>query len=163
MLYHPISYTKLFIRKTFMCFLAIPCWWKVLDILWGTFGVGLISFKRLHGRKDIQSIKSVCSVLHSDLKTCVLQPLKCSFCLLSGCPTTNFGPLLRGQPQLSYVNHCVFYFRPEGHQKLRNEVGHLSLVEHLVVYELGKLLINSHALTHWVKATKWIIQNVKWT
>ena len=28
--------------------------------------------------------------------------------LLFGCPTANFGPLSRGQPQSPYVNHCVF-------------------------------------------------------
>ena len=50
----------------------------------------------------------------------------------------NFGPLSRGQPHSPDVNHCVFlHFRPEGHREPRNEVGSLSLAEHLVGFEPG--------------------------
>ena len=59
------------------------------------------------------------------------------FKLLLGCPTANFGPLSRGQPHSSDVNHCVFHFRPEGHQEPRSEVGFLSPAEHLLRFEPG--------------------------
>ena len=37
------------------------------------------------------------------------------FYRLFGCPTANFGPLLRGQSHSSdVVNHCVFKWRPQG-------------------------------------------------
>ena len=40
-----------------------------------TSALGLISFVRLDGREDIQSLKSAWSVLHSELKARVLSPL----------------------------------------------------------------------------------------
>ena len=48
----------------------------------------------------------------------------------------NFGQLLRGQPHSPDVNHCVIHFRLEGHREPCNELGPLSLVEHLVAFEL---------------------------
>ena len=59
------------------------------------------------------------------------------FSLLFGCPTTNFGKLLRGQPHSPHVNHCVLHFQPEGHQEPHKEVGSLSLAECLVGLEPG--------------------------
>ena len=40
------------------------------------FGLGLISSMRLDERKDVQSVKSPGSILHSELKACVLLPLE---------------------------------------------------------------------------------------
>ena len=34
---------------------------------------------------------------------------------------TSFGPLLRGQPHLPNVNHCILHFQPEGHREPRND------------------------------------------
>ena len=46
-------------------------------------------------------------------------------------------PLLRRQPRSLNVNHCIFHFRPEGHQEPYNKVGYLSLAEHLLGFEPG--------------------------
>ena len=42
--------------------------------------------------------------------------------LLFGCPTANFGSLLRGQPHSPDVNHCVLHFSFEGHWEPCNKV-----------------------------------------
>ena len=43
----------------------------------------------------------------------------------------------RGQPHPLDVNHCVLYFRPEGHEEPRSDVGSLSPAERLVGFEPG--------------------------
>ena len=55
--------------------------------------------------------------------------------MLFGCPTINFGPLLRGQPHSSNVNHCVLHFQPEGHREPGNMVGSLIPSKHLMGFE----------------------------
>ena len=59
------------------------------------------------------------------------------FKLLFGCPTANFGSLLRGQSHSPDVDHCVLHFRPEGHRESHNGVAFLSLAECLVGFEPG--------------------------
>ena len=59
------------------------------------------------------------------------------FYLLFGFPTANFGPLSRGQPHSSNVNHCSLHFQPQGHREPRNKVGSQSPAEHLVGFEPG--------------------------
>ena len=59
------------------------------------------------------------------------------FKLLFGCPTANFGPLSRGQPDSPDVNHCVLHIQPEGHREPHSEVGFLSPATCLVGFELG--------------------------
>ena len=70
--------------------------------------------------------------------------------LLFGYRTANFGSLLRGQPHLPDVNHCVLHFRPEGYRESCNEVGSLSLAKCLVGFEPGSLqfLLRLNPLGH---------------
>ena len=59
------------------------------------------------------------------------------FKLLFGCPTTNFGPLLRRKPHSPNVNHCVLHIRPEGHREPRYEVGSLNPAKCLTWFDPG--------------------------
>lgn len=67
--------------------------------------------------------------------------LKCVyFYLLFGCPTSYSAPMLRGQPRLSHVNHCLCYLlRPKGQQESDHEVGCLCLAKN-VEFDLPILL-----------------------
>ena len=56
--------------------------------------------------------------------------------LLFGCPTDNFGSLLRGQPHSPNVNHCLLHFRPEGLRESRNDIASLNLTERLEGFKL---------------------------
>ena len=54
---------------------AIPCWWKTLLALKASV-LELISSVKVDGRKNIQFIKSVWSILYLELKFQVLPPIK---------------------------------------------------------------------------------------
>ena len=41
----------------------------------------------------------------------------------------------RGQPHTANVNHCVIQFQPKGHQEPNNQVGSISLTDHLVGFK----------------------------
>ena len=45
---------------------------RILVFALRTSLLGVISAMRLDGRKDIEVVKSACSVLHAELKSCVL-------------------------------------------------------------------------------------------
>ena len=83
----------------------------------------------------------------------------------------NFGPLSRGQPHSSVVNHCVLHFRPKGHQEPHNKVGSQILAKHLVGFEQGtfQLLQCLNPLGHPQKFSfanavliqvKWLLQHM---
>ena len=72
------------------------------------------------------------------------------FKLLFGCPTVNFGLLLKGQPYSPDFSHCVLHFWPKGHRKSNNEVGSLNLADCLVGFETGSVqfLLRVNPLGH---------------
>ena len=60
------------------------------------------------------------------------------FWLLFGCPTVNFGPLLREQPDSLDINHFVFTFLTRrGHRESHSKAGSLSPAQCLVGFEPG--------------------------
>ena len=71
-----ISKNSFFYRTPLMAAsAAIPCWWKTLLALKASV-LELISSVKVDGRKNIQFIKSVWSILYLELKFHVLPPIK---------------------------------------------------------------------------------------
>ena len=70
------------------------------------------------------------------------------FKLFLGSPMANFELLLTVQPHSPNVNHCIIHFQLEGHQEPHNEVGSLSLAEHLMGFESAILLFCHNPFTH---------------
>ena len=67
-------------------------------------------------KADVYNIKTIIYIYH--IYIYIERELIWGWCinffeLLFGCPATNFGPLLRGQPHSPDVNHCVLHFQPE--------------------------------------------------
>ena len=69
--------------------------------------------------------------------------------LLLGCPTAIFGAMLREEPYLSDVNHCIllFWIQLRCHKELRNNVCWLLLTKHPIGFELETIQFICNALT----------------
>ena len=55
--------------------------------------------------------------------------------MLFGCPTTNFGPLLKGQSHKLDAYHCMFTIWSEGHKEPCNKFGSLNQATRLVGFD----------------------------
>ena len=65
---------KAVIPRLFLVFQLFPADERFYVFALRASGLRLISSMRLDDKKNIQSVKSVWSVLHSELKVCVLPP-----------------------------------------------------------------------------------------
>ena len=64
------------LNSKWIAFSGFPCWWRLQVLAPRASILGMVSFTRLDGRNDIQSVKSSWSVIHAELKARMLPNLQ---------------------------------------------------------------------------------------